>query len=157
MTEGPQEHTFWQGQDVLTLLNRDMANEMNTSLMYLVDSLVVKGVESFAIKAVAKDFCQQDLGHVQKLAERIVEVEGTPELAPTQISDNASIAMRMEKKPETTRMLKDCLENELQSVIEYKGQIMNIGFTDPATRLLLEEILADKEHQVEEIRNLLGI
>ena len=46
---------------------------------------------------------------------------------------------------------------ERQAVIEYKNQTQNVGFTDPATRLLLEGILAEKEHQAKEVRHLLGL
>jgi bacterioferritin len=132
-----------------------MANEMNTMLMYLQDSLVARGGDSLPTRELASDFAQQDFLHVQRLAERIVELEGTPELAPSQIADNASVDMRPPDHGDTWVLLKHALENEMQSVIEYKHQIQTIGFDDPTTRLLLEQILADKEHQAEEVRRLM--
>jgi bacterioferritin (cytochrome b1) len=157
MAGGQGQTNFAHGQNVLTLLNRDLANEMNTMLMYLADSLQVRGTDCVDVQEVANKFAKQDFKHVRKLAGRIVELEGTPQLMPLQIQDNASIEAKIPADGAIQPVLKDALEHELQSVLEYRNQIQNIGFSDPATCLLLEEILADKEHQAETVRNLLGI
>ena len=155
---GEQEHgAFMHGQDVLTLLNRNLANEMNTMLMYMACGLMAKGTDSNDVRQVTTEFARQDFQHVEKLAARVVELEGVPELMPRNFEDNASIEMKMPADGEVPPMLKDALENEMQSVIEYKNQIRTIAFSDPATRLLLEGILAEKEHQAESMRNLLGV
>ncbi|HEX2949419.1 MAG TPA: ferritin-like domain-containing protein [Armatimonadota bacterium] len=157
---GEQGNTnFAHGQDVLTLLNRDLANEMNTMLMYMAGSLLVRGQDAFDVKEVASKFSKQDFKHAKKIAARIVELEGSPQLMPTQIDNNASIDAKMPSQRATgpQALLKDALECELQSVVEYRNQIQNIEFNDPATCLLLQGILADKEHQAEEIRDLLGV
>ena len=154
--EGSQQD-FSHGQDVLTVLNRDLANEMNTMLMYMMDSLLVRGADAHDVKGVMTDFVQQDFKHAQKLAVRIVDLDGMPELTPLDLQNNASIETKQSKDSERMSLLKDALEHELQAVLEYRNQIQNIGFTDPATRLLLEEILTEKEHQAEEIRHLLGV
>lgn len=154
--EGSQQD-FSHGQDVLTLLNRDLANETNTTLMYMADSLLVRGPDAHDVKTVLSEFAKQDFKHAQKLAARIVDLNGTPRLMPADLLNNASIEAQQSRDVEREPLLKDALEHELQAVIEYKNQIQNIGFTDPATRLLLEEILAEKEHQAEEIRHLLGV
>lgn len=153
--ESPQ--TFSHGQDVLTLLNRDLANEMNTMLMYMANSLKASGTDAHSVKSVMSDFVQQDFEHARKLAARIVDLEGEPELTPTDLQNNASIEATHSKDGKLEPMLKDALEHEMQAVIEYKNQVQNVGFTDPATRLLLEGILSEKEHQAEEVRHLLGL
>lgn len=156
---GEQERTnFAHGQDVLTLLNRDMANEMNTALMYLMNSLAVRGADAMDIQETMGTFADQDLSHVRLLAGRIVELEGDPELTPAQIQNNASREITpVPRHADTKRMLRDALESEMQSVVEYRNQVQTLAFNDPTTRLLLEGILADKEHQTEQIRNLLGV
>lgn len=148
----PINHT----QDVLTLLNRDLANEMNTMLMYMATSLLVKGNDAGDVRETTDTFAKQDFKHARKLAARIVELEGTPQLMPGQLQDNASVDVNLPRKREKDALLKDSLEREMLSVIEYRNQIQNIAFTDPATRRLLEEILAEKESQAKEIRVLLG-
>jgi len=151
---------FTHRQDVLTILNRDLANEMNTMLMYMADSLVAKGNDAGDIKELASKFAKQDFKHVRQLAERIVELEGTPELFPADVQNNASIDAKMPREPHQRTLqplLKDALENEEQSVIEYRRQIQDLAFNDPATRLLLEEILTDKERQMIKIHDMLGI
>jgi len=154
--EGSQQN-FSHGQDVLTVLNRDLANEMNTMLMYMMDSLLVRGTDAHDVKGVMSDFVDQDFKHARKLAARIVDLDGTPQLMPLDLQNNASIETRQSRDTRPEPLLKDALEHELQAVIEYRNQIQNIGFTDPATRLLLEQILTEKEHQAEEIRHLLGV
>lgn len=157
MEGGQQRASFAHGQDVLQLLNRDLANEMNTMLMFMLDSLVARGTDSLDVKQVATSFAAQDFQHLQKIAGRIVELEGKPQLMPQQIQDNASIDFKLPDGGAIEPILTNALENELQSVLELRNQVQNIAFTDPTTRTVLEDILADKEHQVEEIRNLLGI
>ena len=157
MAQQQPRGNFAHGPDVLTLLNRDLANEMNTVLMYMADSLMVKGPDAYDVKTVLQDFVKQDFKHAKQLAARIVDLEGTPQLMPPNLQNNASIEGKVSRDGAAQPMLKDALEHEMQSVIEYKGQIRNIGFDDPATRRLLEEILADKEHQAEEIRSLMGV
>ena len=66
----------------MTILNRDLANEMNTMLMYMADSLLAKGTDAGDVKEVSQKFAKQDFKHARKLAERIVALEGTPELFP---------------------------------------------------------------------------
>lgn len=156
MTQQGGPGGFVHRQDVLTLLNRDLANEMNTMLMYMGNSLVVKGTDSHDVSEVMDQFATQDFTHAKKLAARIVDLEGVPELLPSNLQNNASLDAKPPSRREARPMLKDALEHELQAVIEYKNQVQNIAFDDPATRLLLEEILTDKEHQAEEIRNLIG-
>ena len=148
---------FSHGPEVLTVLNRDLANEMNSVLMYLVDSTVANGATADEVKTLADKFARQDFKHAQRLASRIVDLEGTPDLRPQAIIDNASVEMKMPRHGEIKKLLTDALEGEMLSIMEYKSQIRNIAFDDPATRLLLEEILADKEHQAEELRHLLGM
>ncbi len=155
---GEQEHTnFAHRQDVLTILNRDLANEMNTMLMYMADSMLAKGSDAGDVKEVSQKFAKQDFRHARKLAERIVALEGTPELFPAELQNNASIDPKLPRERTLQPMMKDALENEQQSVIEYKKQIQDIGFHDPATRLLLEEILLEKEQQAIAIHDLLGL
>ena len=84
-------------------------------------------------------------------------LEGTPELLPVDLQNNASIDTKLPREHTLQPMMKDALENEQQSVIEYKKQIQDIGFNDPATRLLLEEILTEKEQQAIAIHDLLGL
>lgn len=159
MADERERASFSHGQDVLTILNRDLANEMNTMLMYMADSLMARGTDSRDVRDVADEFAKMDFAHAKKLAARIVELEGTPQLMPMQIQDNASIDAKMPMQGDgaVQPLLKDALENEMQSVIEYRNQIQNIAFNDPTTRSLLEDILANKETQAEEIRSLLGI
>lgn|GEM_PF-588600 len=148
---------FSHGPDVLTLLNRDLANEMNTMLMYMANSLKASGMDAHDVKSVMSGYVKQDFKHARKLAARIVDLEGEPELTPADLRNNASIEAMQSKGGALEPMLKDALEHELRAVIEYKNQIQNIAFTDPATRLLLEGILVEKERQAEEIRHLLGV
>jgi len=157
MAQNASPQAFNHGPDVLTVLNRDLANEMNTMLMYMMDSLVASGPDAHDVKEVMSDFVKQDFKHARKLAARIVDLEGMPELLPLNLQNNASIEAHQPKDGTLKPMLKDALEHELQAVIEYTNQIQILSFTDPATRLLLEEILTDKEHQAEEIRHLFGV
>lgn len=148
---------FAHGEDVLTMLNRDLANELNTMLMYLGDGLLARGTDSMDLKEVSEKFAALDFAHARKLAARVVELEGVPAVMPINLQNDASIDVTLHDDGAITPILKDALECELQSVLELRNQIQRIGFSDPATVLLLQHILADKEHQVEEIRNLLGI
>ncbi len=151
------QSNFTHRQDVLTILNRDLANEMNTMLMYMADSLLAKGVDAGDVKDVSHKFAKQDFKHARKLAERIVALEGTPELLPVDLQNNASISTKIPRERTLQPIMKDALENEQQAVIEYKKQIQDLAFTDPATRLLLEEILTEKEQQAIAIHDLLGL
>lgn len=148
---------FSHGPDVLTLLNRDLANELNTMLMYMAGNLMVRGMNAHDVEETAEKFAKQDFKHARKLAARIVDLHGVPQLLPAHLENNASIEPHLPRRGEATPILQEALESEMQSVIEYRNQIQNIGFSDPATRLLLEEILSDKERQAETIRHLLGV
>ncbi len=156
MAQPGGQGSFEHGPYILTLLNRDLANEMNTMLMYLANSLLVKGIDSHDVSDVFSKFAKQDFTHARKLAERIVDLDGTPELMPQHLVNNASIETPPLTHHAAKPMLQDALAHELQAVIEYKNQVQGIAFDDPATRLLLEEILVDKERQAHEIRTLAG-
>jgi bacterioferritin len=95
-----------------------------------------EGMESPAILEIFKSTAKDEMGHAEKLGERIVYLGGTPTKKPEPIIEGGDLK----------KMMQDDLAKENAAIKQYKEHIkLAIEENDPTTRLMLEEILSDEE------------
>lgn len=140
-------------QAVLGQLNDALATELVCVLRYRRHHFMAKGLAS---KSVADEFithANEELGHADLLAERIVQLGGKPDFAP------ASLAARSHSEyVEATSlidMIKENLVAERIAIDSYRQLIDSIGNTDSTTRRMLETILGVEEEHADELADLL--
>jgi len=138
---------------VLKLLNDALATEIVCMLRYRRHHFMAKGIQS---KSVADEFLihsNEEQGHADQIAERIVQLGGEPDLAPQGLA-NRSHAEYV-AGDSLADMIKEDLVAERIAIDSYRDAIQYLGDQDPTTRRMLEAILAVEEQHADELADLL--
>lgn len=140
-------------QAVINMLNEALATEIVCVLRYRRHYYMSKGINSEPIAQEFLEHSTEEQGHADKIALRIVQLGGEPDLNPDGLSAKSHAEYVVGK--DLKDMIKEDLVAERIAVNSYKQMINCIGMTDPTTRRLLEEILANEEEHADELSNLL--
>jgi bacterioferritin len=140
-------------EKVLTLLNDALATEIVCVLRYRRHHFMARGIDA---KSTADEFLvhsNEELGHADRLAERIVQLGGAPDLAPGGLLSRS----HAEYVPGSSllEMIKEDLIAERIAIDSYRELIQYLADQDPTTSHLLKEILAVEEEHAEELADLL--
>jgi len=141
-------------KQILKMLNEALATELVCVLRYRRHYFMAKGLES---EPIAKEFLEhsnEELGHADKLAERIAQLGGEPVFNPNLIC-GLSHAEYIET-PDLKEMVKENLVAERIAIDSYREMINFIGNTDSTTRRILEEILEVEEKHADELSDLIA-
>jgi bacterioferritin len=138
---------------VLKLLNDSLATELVCVLRYRRHHFMVRGIHS---QSVAQEFLahsNEELGHADQIAGRIVQLGGEPDLAPDGLADRSHAEY---VQGETlTAMIRENLVAERIAIDSYREFIRYLDDRDPTTRRMLEGILAVEEEHADELSDLL--
>lgn len=138
---------------VLTLLNDALATEMVCVLRYRRHHFMARGIHA---KSIADEFLvhsNEEQGHADLLAGRIVQLGGEPDFAP----DGLSARSHAEYVAGDTliEMIREDLVAERIAIDSYREVIRFLGDQDPTTTQMLTRILASEEDHADELADLL--
>ncbi|MFE9427408.1 bacterioferritin [Kitasatospora sp. NPDC006697] len=139
---------------VLDMLNTALATEIVCTLRYRQHHFTAKGLDS---EPVAQEFLAhsvEEQDHADRLASRIAQLGGTPDMDPSRLLDRA----HSEYVPaaDLKQMLTENLVAERIAIASYTEMITWLGDADPTTRGLLESILAREEEHADDMLTFLG-
>ena len=138
---------------VLKQLNEALATELVCVLRYRRHHFMARGIHS---KSIADEFLMhsnEEQGHADLLAERIVQLGGEPDFAPDGLAGR-SHAEYVEGKS-LVGMIKEDLVAERIAIDSYREMIQYLGDHDPTTSQMLKVILAAEEEHADELADLL--
>ena len=138
---------------LLQLLNEALATELVCTMRYRRHHFVAHGLRA---QSVAEEFmvhANQELGHADQIAARIVQLGGEPDFSPATLLAR-SHAEYIEG--ETLQdMIRENLVAERIAIESYRELIQYIGDADPTTRRMLEDVLAVEEEHADELADWL--
>jgi bacterioferritin len=138
---------------VLQLLNEALATEIVCVLRYRRHYFMANGINA---QAVADEFLQhanEEQGHADQIAARIVQLGGEPNLSPEgMLTRSHSEYVEGESLID---MIREDLVAERVAIDSYKEMIQYFGTKDPTTRRLIEGVLAVEEEHAEDLATLL--
>lgn len=132
---------------LMDLLNAAAAREIQVSIQYVWQHIMVRGVESESVAGVFEEISRAEMKHYEAIAERIDYLGGRPTVKPTEI-----------KFGETTKeMLQIDKRAEEEAIDLYKG-IIKVATQegDNTTKFLFEDILKAEEEHHYKFKTLLG-
>lgn len=138
---------------VLKLLNDSLATELVCVLRYRRHHFMARGIHSQSVAQEFLDHSNEELGHADEIAERIVQLGGQPDFAPGGLAGR-SHAEYVEGQS-LTGMIHEDLVAERIAIDSYRDVIRYLGDHDPTTRRMLEGILAVEEQHADELADLL--
>jgi bacterioferritin len=154
LNDGPVTSGY-QGkrEEVLSMLNAALATELVCVLRYKRHYYTVSGLANCAAKAEFLEHAQQEQEHADWLAERIVQLNGEPNLNPEGLTERSHA--EYDESTNVQKMIKANLIAERVAIESYRQMIERIGDSDPTTRLLLVKIMAVEEEHADDLRDML--
>jgi len=138
---------------VLKLLNESLATELVCVLRYRRHHFMARGIHSQSVAQEFLDHSNEELGHADQIAERIVQLGGAPDFAPEGLVGR-SHAEYVEGDT-LNAMIKEDLIAERIAIESYREMIAYLGEHDPTTQRMLKEILAGEEEHADDLASLL--
>jgi len=139
--------------DIVSLLNDALATELVCVLRYRRHHFTADGLDSPKIAEEFMVHANEELGHADRLAERIVQLGGKPDFNPKGLLDRSHADY--DDSSDLNAMIRSNLVSERIAVESYRQMIEMIGDKDSTTRRLLEDILADEEEHADELSDWL--
>ena len=138
---------------VIKLLNDALATELVCVLRYRRHYFMARGIQS---KSIADEFlvhANEEQGHADQIAGRIVQLGGEPDFSPDTLSSRSHA--EYVEGDSLDDMIKEDLVAERIAIDSYREMIQYLGDLDPTTRNMLEGILAVEEEHADELADLL--
>ena len=138
---------------VIKQLNDALATEIVCVLRYRRHHFMARGIHA---QAIAEEFLvhsNEEQGHADMLAERIVQLGGDPDFSPE------TLVLRSHAEyiaaGNLVDMIKENLVAERIAIDSYRELIQYIDTQDPTTSQMLKAILAVEEKHADELADLL--
>ena len=133
-------------KELLEMLNKGIARELQVSIQYMWQHIMAKGIEGAVVEKTFRKISITEMKHAEKLAERLVFLNGVPTLTP----DPVHIGHSLEE------MLKENVQAEEEAISLYKQTIQLASKEgDFTTRRMLEDILSNEEEHLDKFSKLL--
>ncbi|MET0981680.1 MAG: ferritin-like domain-containing protein [Telluria sp.] len=138
---------------VIAMLNDALATELLCVLRYKRHYYTVGGPGNGSLKAEFLEHAQQEQDHADRIAERIVQLNGSPNFNPATLT--ARSHAEYDDSEDAQAMVRADLIAERVAIESYRQMILAIGDKDPTTRQMLVEILAVEEEHADDLRDFL--
>ena len=131
---------------MVELLNRGIARELQVSIQYMWQHVLVTGINSVAVEEIFRKTAITEMKHAEAIAERLAYLGGSPTIKPDPIFVGADLEemLRMDVKAEEEAIL---LYKQTIKVADEEGDI--------TTGRLFEEILGQEEEHDDTFSRLL--
>lgn len=141
---------------VLQQLNMALAEEWLAFYQYWIGAAVVKGAMRGDVQREFEQHALEEFAHAKLIADRIIQLEGTPLLNPAQWFEKA--VCRYEEPDgdfEVTRLLSQNITAERCAITRYQAIAQLTDSKDFTTCDLAKRILAEEEDHEQELQDFL--
>ncbi len=140
-------------ETVVKLLNEALATEIVCVLRYKRHYFMASGIHAEGVAAEFLEHANDEQGHADQIAQRIVQLKGEPNFNPE------GLLMRSHAEYVEGETLTDMIQEDLVAeriaIDSYREMITYFGNDDPTSRRMLEGILAVEEEHADDLVSLL--
>ena len=140
---------------IIKLLNGALATELVCVLRYKRHHFMASGASSPKIAEEFMVHANEEAGHADRIAERIVQLGGEPDFSPSTLLERSHADYNDSNDLKT--MIRANLIAERIAIESYRQMIALLADKDPTTRRMLEDILAVEEEHADELKDWLDI
>jgi bacterioferritin len=140
-------------ETVIKVLNEALATEIVCVLRYRRHYFMASGIHAEGVAAEFLQHSNDEQGHADQIAQRIVQLGGEPNFNPEGLLTR-SHAEYVEGDT-LTDMIKEDLVAERIAIDSYREIVQYLGNDDPTSRRMMETILAVEEEHADDLVNLL--
>lgn len=147
MKQGKNKHAVTR-EELVKLLNEDLAREYQAIIAYVNYSQVIKGAQYMNIAKELEKHASEELDHALKIAKQIDYFGEMPTVVPKSVKTS--------EKPQD--MLKFDLENERVTIVNYRERIRQAQYLGEfALAEVLSEIIMQEQEHLIDLATALGI
>src|SRR6185312_3387182 len=137
----------------IAILQSVLATEIVCVLRYTMHAIAATGISSEGVKKEFAEHAGEEQEHMMMVAERINQLGGKPDFNPEGLLTRS--ASQYAEGGDLVGMIRENLIAERIAVDHYRELIRYFGNDDPATRVMLEEILEKEEEHANDMHDLL--
>jgi bacterioferritin len=140
-------------ETVVKLLNEALATEIVCVLRYRRHYFMASGINAESVAAEFLQHANEEQGHADQIAHRIVQLQGEPNFNPDGLLSRSHA--EYVEGTSLTDMIKEDLVAERIAIDSYREMINYLGQDDPTSRRMMEDILAVEEEHADDLVNML--
>jgi bacterioferritin len=139
---------------VITVLNQVLASEMVCFLRYTQNAIVAQGIDREQVADMFRDHAAEELGHFQRVSERINQLGGSPDMNPATLTQRANTEYVTPADTDLQAMIRENLVAERIVIGTYAEIIRWLADEDVTSRRMMEDILKEEEDHADELNDL---
>lgn len=140
---------------LLSQLNAALAEEWLAYYQYWIGALVAEGVMRSNVQAEFEEHANEEREHAQLIADRIIELEGTPVLNPNQWSQLARCQYDTPQSFDVISLLNQNIDAERCAILRYQEIAKFTDGIDFTTCGIAKHILAEEEEHEQDLQDYL--
>jgi bacterioferritin len=140
-------------ETVIRLLNEALATELVCVLRYKRHYYMASGIHAQAVQAEFLEHANEEQGHADQIAQRIIQLQGAPNFNPEGLASRSHAEYK--EGNDLIDMIKEDLVAERIAIESYGEMVRYFGDKDPTSRRLIEGILAVEEEHADDLATLL--
>jgi bacterioferritin len=141
-------------ETVVRLLNEALATELVCVLRYKLHYFMAQGIHSQAVAAEFLQHANEEQGHADQIAARIIQLGGAPNMNPEGLTSRSHSEYK--EAGTLVEMIKENLVAERIAIDSYAEMARYFGDKDPTSRRMVEGILAVEEEHADDLSSLLA-
>lgn len=140
--------------EIITKLNKAYADEWLAYYQYFIEAKVVKGIMKDAAIAELTQHAADELRHANLVADRILQLGGTPLLNPQEWFTQTNCGYEEPKDFDVVSILEDSIKGEQCAISIYSELVDMTRNKDIVTYDIVSQILADEVEHEEDLQAL---
>ena len=140
--------------EIITTLNKAYADEWLAYYQYFIEAKVIKGIMKDAAIAELAQHAADELRHANMIADRILQLGGTPLLHPQEWFTHTNCGYEEPKDFDVVSILEDSIKGEQCAISVYSSLADMTRNKDIVTYDIVSEILADEVEHEEDLQSL---
>lgn len=141
--------------ELINRLNKAFADEWLAYYQYWLGAKIAVGVPKKEVVSELEEHAKEELEHAEKLAERIIQLGGTPLLEPKKWYTESTCGYSAPKDPDVCALLDQNIRGERCAIHAYEKLLEFTENKDPVTYDMILEIQKDEIEHEEDLEALL--
>lgn len=140
--------------EIIAVLNKAYADEWLAYYQYFIEAKVIKGIMKDAAIAELTQHAADELRHANMIADRIIQLGGTPLLNPQEWFTHTNCGYEEPKNFDVVSILEDSIKGEQCAISIYSQLVDMTRHKDIVTYDIVSQILADEVEHEEDLQAL---
>ena len=141
-------------EDVIVLLNKAYADEWLAYYQYFIGAKVIRGIMKDSAIAELTQHAADELRHATMVADRIIQLGGTPLLSPKEWYDHTNCGYEAPIDSDVMAILDQNIQGERCAIDVYSRLVEATKDKDIVTYNIVTQILTDEVEHEEDLQSL---